>query len=73
MILLNELDLEKSFAKLNHSLRESDSLVIEIKYCQYMNAYINLRNSVERHIKDCVSDYENIQSADPDDLKSLNI
>jgi hypothetical protein len=73
MILLNELDLDKSFNKLKHSLNESESLVSEGKYYHYMNAYLNLRNSVDRHIKECVGDSANIQSADPDDLRTVNI
>jgi hypothetical protein len=73
MILLNELDLEKSFNKLKQSLNESESLVSEGKYYHYMNAYINLANSVKMHINECVGDSENIKYADPDDLRALNI
>lgn len=72
MILLNELDLEKSFDKLKGRLNESETVRHDAPL-GYAQAYINLRQGVLLHLKECVGEEININVADPNDLKNINI
>jgi|GEM_PF-6044119 len=65
MILLNELDLEKSFEKLKSALIESDKMAKVRSSSTLMRAYLNLSEQVKRHITDCT------ERDQIDDLKDI--
>jgi hypothetical protein len=76
MILLNELNLEKSFAKMSADILESEKMLKESGQYGYMAAYLNLRVSATSHIYNCTGEIvpiANIPAANPDDIKDLNI
>jgi hypothetical protein len=73
MILLDNINLEKSFSKLKQSLIESENLLNDGKYYHYMNAYLNLKVAVNKHLYDYADITLGSKPSDPNDLSHVNI
>jgi len=61
----NRIDLEKSFNKLKEEQLFASNFIDKIKAHR-------LEKAIKRHIKECTLP-ENVESADPNDLKDINI
>lgn len=76
MILLDELDLGKSFQKLTSAILESEKMLKDTGPYGYMVAYLNLRVLATSHIYSCTGEIvpiANIPAANVDDLKDINL
>lgn len=73
MILLNALDLEKSFQKLKDALLESESLAHSGSHINLMQAYVNLSKQVQHHITECTGlEPIHFQEENKDDLNGID-
>jgi len=72
-LLMNELDLEKSFDRLKFAFNESEKKVNNKEEYPFalVEGYINLSEAVRRHLNECEDKTEPKYENDADDLKGV--